>query len=69
MFAYFRFYLDYQKFFVAQPILAKCSISIPPENVGFLTFLGYIEMEHWALNGLKIIWPFYKQIFLRFEYL
>ena len=31
------------------PILAQCSISIPPENVrktGFLTFSGGTEMEH-----------------------
>ena len=32
-------------------MLAQCSISIPPGNVrvlGFLTFSGDIEMEHWA---------------------
>ena len=37
------------------PILAQCSISIPPKSVrktkllGFLTFLGGIRMEHWAI--------------------
>ena len=33
----------------ALPILAQCSISIPPdksENFGFLTFSGGIKMEH-----------------------
>ena len=34
-----------------KPILAQCSISIPPENQGLLTFSGGAKMEHWAEMG------------------
>ena len=36
---------------IGLPILAQCSISIPPENVRKPWFSGGIEMEHWAKMG------------------
>ena len=34
-----------------QPFSHQCPNSIPPENLGFLTFSGGIEMRYWRKKG------------------
>ena len=51
-----------------KPILTKCSISIPPENVRkplvFWRFQGDTEIEHWAKMGYSITFIINSESFL-----